>query len=50
MKAKALKSNPQLKAVSGGEAPGKFYDHKLMGVNPLKKQFEPTDAAPTRPS
>ena len=27
---------------------GKFVDRNLMPVNPLKQQFEPTDAEPVR--
>lgn len=30
------------------KVPSKFKDHNLMNVNPLDKQFEPTDANPVR--
>lgn len=31
---------------AGNDEGGKFVDRNLMGVNPLKEQFEPTDAQP----
>lgn len=30
----------------GNDEGGKFVDRNLMKVNPLKEQFEPTDAEP----
>ena len=32
----------------GNDEGGKFVDRKLMPVNPLKQQFEPTTAEPVR--
>jgi hypothetical protein len=30
------------------KAPMQFKDRNLMGVNPMKEQFEPTEAEPVR--
>lgn len=38
----------QVPAAKSGYLHSKFVDHKLAGVNPLKKQFEPTEASPVR--
>lgn len=46
------KSSPQPAKVpkmpKGNDEGGKFQDRKLVGVNPMKEQFAPTDAEPVR--
>jgi small ligand-binding sensory domain FIST len=42
---RGIKSGVAQKTVKGE---GKFVDRNLMGVNPSKEQFEPTDANPVR--
>lgn len=32
----------------GNDEGGKFVDRNLTAINPLKQQFEPTDAEPVR--
>lgn len=49
MKPKQKKSVPVgTKRVETPKAAGQFKDRQLMGVNPLKEQFEPTEAEPVR--
>lgn len=48
MKSKSLKQTPQLQPVKGGYLHDKVVEHNLMGTNPAKRQFEPTDVAPVR--
>lgn len=48
---KAKQSPPPAKSPrmpKGNDEGGRFVDRKLMGVNPLKEQFEPTGAEPVR--
>lgn len=50
MKAKGY-GNTQVKAPKmpkGNDESGRFVDRNLMGVNPLKQQFEPTPQEPVR--
>lgn len=49
--AKRSGSKTHFKPKAGGltaGVPTKFHDRNLMGVNPLKQQFEPTESAPVR--
>lgn len=49
MKSKSSKQNPQpLPASKSGYLHERFVDRQLMPVNPLKQQFEPTEASPVR--
>lgn len=52
MKAAQSKSYPKAakspKMPRGNDEGGKFVDRNLMAVNPLREQFEPTDAEPVR--
>lgn len=36
------------KGAAGGSTPTTFKDRNLMGVDPLKEQFEPTESSPVR--
>lgn len=42
------KASPAMKPVKGGYLHDKIVDRNLMGVSPLKQQFEPTDQSPVR--
>lgn len=42
------KSASAPKMPRGNDESGRFVDRNLMKVNPLKEQFEPTDAEPVR--
>lgn len=46
--AKQTKSVKAPKMPKGNDEGGRFVDRNLMKVNPLKQQFEPTDAEPVR--
>lgn len=48
---KSSKSNSVAKVPKmpkGNDEGGRFVDRNLMKINPLKQQFEPTDAEPVR--
>lgn len=45
---RTLKSSPPLKQAKGGYTPESFVDRNLLPVNPLKQQFEPTEASQVR--
>lgn len=43
---KSYSSAKAPRMAKGNDEYGRFVDRNLMGVNPAKQQFEPTDAEP----